>query len=282
MNTYEENKPSPYGNVVLITGASSGIGKSTALLLKDYGFHVYGASRYIEFTPTVSGYEGGFFKSIRMDVRDKDSVKSAVESILNYETSIDILINCAGIGTCGAVEHYNDDDIDNILSTNLYGYMHTLKEVLPHMRSNRNGLIVNIGSVAGIFAIPYQSFYSVTKFSIEALTESLRIEVAPFNIKATLIAPGDVKTGFTEARQYVLDAKNNSEYNKRMHESVRKMETDESNGMPADKVAKAIFKVIRNANPPVRVVVGAKYKVFVFLKKIMPSRLTEYIIKHMY
>lgn len=283
MNTYEEEfKQSPYGHVVLITGASSGIGKSTALLLKNYGFHVYGASRHVEFSPTISGYDGGFFKSIQMDVRDDDSVKNAVSNILQFEPSINILINCAGIGTCGAIEHYSDEDITNILSTNLYGYVHTIRAVLPNMRTNNNGLIINIGSVAGVFSIPYQAFYSVSKFSLEALTESLRIEIAPFNIKASLIAPGDVQTGFTRSRQYVNAAKPTDSYTKLMHESVRKMETDEMDGMPAEKVAKVIYKTIQSANPPVRKVVGVKYKAFVFLKRLIPKRLTEYIMKHMY
>ncbi len=282
MNSYEEKRPSPYGSVVLITGASSGIGKSTAFFLKDYGFHVYGVSRYVDFLPAVSGYEGGFFKSLQMDVRDENSVKNTVELILKHERKIDILINCAAIGTCGAVEHYTDEDIDNILSTNFYGYVHTIRALLPGMRANQNGLIINVGSVAGIFAIPFQPFYCVSKFSLEALTQSLRMEVAEHNIKATLISPGGVKTGFTKSRQYVNSAKTNNSYDKLMHDSVTKLSHEELNGMDPDKVAKAIYNVTQKPNPPIRTVVGAKYKAFVFLKRILPDRLIEYIMKNMY
>ena len=246
MDGSEEKRPSPHGSVVLITGASSGIGKSTALFLKDYGFHVYGVSRYVEFLPSISGYEGGFFKSLQMDVRDEDSVKKTVELILKHERKIDILINCAGIGTCGAVEHYTDEDIDNILGTNFYGYVHTIRAVLPGMRANQNGLIINVGSVAGIFPIPYQAFYCVSKFSLEALTQSLRMEIAQHNIKATLIDPGDVSTNFTQSRKYVNAAKVKTSYDKLMHNSIEKMERDEINGMDADKVAKAIIKLLKN------------------------------------
>lgn len=280
MKDYEKVKPSPYGKVVFITGASSGIGKSTALFLKDYGFHVFGVSRFADYSPSISGYEGGFFKMLKMDVRDENSVKSAVESIIKYEKAIDILINCAGISVCGAVEHFSDGEMNDVVNTNFYGYIRTIRAVLPYMREKNRGLIINIGSVAGIFALPYESIYSASKASIESMTESLRLELNKFNIKATVVAPGGVQTNFTDSRQFASLANYENDYDEFMYDSVEKLNELERSGLPAEKVAKTIYRLTQMENPPIRVVVGFKNKLFVFLKRVLPKSLVEIITKY--
>jgi short-subunit dehydrogenase len=149
------------------------------------------------------------------------------------------------------------------------------------MRKARNGLIINISSVGGIFSIPFQTLYSSSKFALEALTEGLRIEIAPFNVKATLIEPGDIKTGFTKARIFSYKS-DDSVYGERFHAAIAQMEYDEQNGKPPETIANAIMRVIRKKNPPIRTVVGAMYKAFVFFKRIMPSRLVEFVMTQMY
>lgn len=268
----------PYGNVVLLTGASSGIGRSTAILLAKNGFKVYGTARNVGEN---EDYQNGFIHMIKMDVCSDASVSDAVSQVLNIEGKIDILINAAGIGISGAVEECSAQDAFNQFNTNYFGIIRTIGAVLPYMRKARNGLIINISSVGGIFSIPFQTLYSSSKFALEALTEGLRIEIAPFNVKATLIEPGDIKTGFTKARIFSYKS-DDSVYGKRFHAAIAQMEHDEQNGKPPETIANAIMRVIRKKNPPIRTVVGAMYKAFVFLKRIMPSRLVEFVMTQMY
>ncbi|HHT86673.1 MAG TPA: SDR family oxidoreductase [Clostridiales bacterium] len=268
----------PYGNVVLITGASSGIGRSTAIMLAKNGFRVYGASRR---GGENEDYQNGFIHMIKMDVCSDASVAEAVSSVISIEGSIDILINAAGIGVSGAVEECSAADAFTQFNTNYFGIIRTIGAVLPHMRKQGKGLIINIGSVGGIFTIPFQTLYSSSKFALEALTEGLRIELAPFNVKATLIEPGDIKTGFTKARMFGYKTEN-SAYGDKFHAAIAQMEYDEQNGKPPETIAKAILKVINKKNPPVRTVVGGMYKAFVFLKRIMPDRFVEFVLTQMY
>lgn len=268
----------PYGKVALITGASSGIGKCTAEELMNHGFRVYGVSR--------SGGQDrrskdGFVRMLCMDVCDGASIRRAVGEVIAKEGRIDILINGAGIGICGAVEDCSAEDAVKQMDTNYFGIVRMLNAVLPHMRERRNGLIINIGSVGGIFSIPFQTLYSSSKFAVEALTEGLRMELKPWGIKAALIEPGDTKTGFTGARRYA-EGTGNSAYEGAFKNSIAQMEKDEQNGMPPSSVTKAILSLIKSKNPPVRRTVGIKYKLFVGLKRFLPARIVELLLTSIY
>ncbi len=268
----------PYGEVVLITGASSGIGKCTAEALMNQGFRVYGVSR--------SGgqdkrSEDGFLRMICLDVCDEASIKRAVDEVIAKEGRIDILINGAGIGICGAVEDCSAQDALKQMDTNYFGIIRMLSAVLPHMRERRGGLIINIGSVGGIFSIPFQTLYSSSKFAVEALTEGLRMELRPWGVKAALVEPGDTKTGFTGARRYA-ERTDTSAYGDAFKNSVAQMERDEQNGMPPNSVTKVILSLIKSKNPPVRRTVGIKYKLFVSLKRFLPARVVELIVTSIY
>ena len=271
--------------VILITGASSGIGKAAAEALARKGHRVYGTSRQPKTSPSLDVLNGdaspGFLKMLRLDVCDDASAEAAVDFVMKAEGRLDVLINNAGFGIAGPIEETSVEEAYSQLNTNFLGLVRMCRQAIPIMRSQKNGLIVNIGSVAGLFSIPFQSMYSVSKYAIEAYTEALRIEVKPFGIRAVVIEPGDTKTGFTNARN-ICRAAGNSTYGERFARSIRKMEKDEQNGPGPEVVVKAVMGVLNKKNPPVRVTVGFDYKVLVFLKRLLPSRLVEYILSKMY
>lgn len=278
-----------YGNVVLITGASSGIGKATAECLASQGYRVYGTSRsiaansYIDCSfPSSNKNTQGFFKLIKLDVCDEDSIKTAIKYILEREGNIDILINNAGIGIAGSIEDTTAEEAKLQFDTNFFGVIRTCRNVLPHMRAKGNGLIINISSVAGIISIPFQSMYSSSKYAVEALTEALRMEVMPFGIKVSMVEPGDTKTNFTDTRTYSKAANETSAYWDKFNKSVNTMIKSEKNGPGPEKVVRAIMKIINQKKPPVRIVPGVSYKTIALLKKILPSRLVVYIVSKIY
>jgi short-subunit dehydrogenase len=272
--------------VVLITGASSGIGKALANILMEKGYKVYGTSRK---QPTGNGggntlqpdANGGFIKMIQLDVCSGDSVKEAVEFIVEQEGCIDVLINNAGFGIAGSVEDTSEEEAYQQFNTNFFGVHRMCRQVLPIMREQGSGLIVNVSSVAGLISIPFQSMYSASKYALEALSEAMRIEVKPFGVNVVLVEPGDTKTGFTDSRQFV-NAGSDSVYSKKFKKSINTMIKDEVNGPSPESVAKVIARVVEMKNPPVRVVAGLQYKVFVFLKRLLPSRFVEYVISKLY
>lgn len=274
-----------YGNVVLITGASSGIGKATAEYLKSKGFYVYGTSRKpapaMEEKSILGDENSGFLKMLQLDVCSEESVKKAVNYVIEKEGHIDILINNAGFGIAGSVEDTSDEEAYSQLNTNFFGMLRMCRNVLPHMRRQKRGLIINISSVAGLIAIPYQSMYSASKYAIEAVTEAMRTEVKPFGIKVSMVEPGDTHTGFTQKRQF-CKASSNSAYSEQFKKSVNSMEESELNGPGPEVVVKAISKIIYSKNPPIRITAGFSYKAVVFLKRLLPARLVAYAVSKIY
>jgi len=271
-----------YGKVVLITGASSGIGEATAKYLAKQGCRVYGTSRRAENGTVI--YEDndskGFFKMVRLDVCDDQSAQDAVSYIMEIEGRIDVLINNAGFGISGAIEETSESEAFSQFNTNFFGVHRMCRRVLPIMRSQKRGLIINISSVAGQFPIPYQSMYSASKYALEAYTEALRMEVRDFGIRAAIVEPGDTRTGFTDNRYY-CKAFENTVYPK-CKDSIDKMVKDERNGASPEDISRVILKLLGKKEPPIRVTVGFAYKAFVFLKRLLPSRFAEYILSKMY
>ncbi len=283
-------KQNPYGPVAIVTGASSGIGREIAFLLAAQGLRVYGGCRRGALPPDVKLQDhipqgipgGGFFKLLQLDVTIDESAKAFVEQVLSQEGEIHILVNAAGNGLCGAVEDCTPQDGQAQMEVNYFGVLRMLNLVLPRMRAQKKGLVINIGSVGGIFSIPFQTLYSSSKAALAMLTEGLRLELAPYGVKAALIEPGDVKTGFTAARAYTVAAKENPAYQGALAHAVGRMERDEQNGMSPCQVARAVIKAVYQSNPPARKVVGGSYRAFVFLKRILPGWLVERLLALMY
>jgi short-subunit dehydrogenase len=271
------------GDVVLITGASSGIGKALAGYLSQKGYKVYGTSRQQTNDQAAVKNDGnsGFLKMIRLDVCSEESVKKAVNLVLETEGKIDILINNAGSGIAGAVEDTTAAEALTQFEVTFFGVLRMCREVLPGMRRQGKGLIINIGSVAGFFAIPFQSMYSASKYALEAMTEALRMETKPLGIRVVLVEPGDTKTGFTEKRQYVAAAKD-SVYWKRCSKSVTNMANSEQKAPEPKAILKVVERMINKKNPPVRIVVGFDYKLMALAKRLAPARLIEYIVPKLY
>ena len=258
--------------VCVLTGGSSGIGKSAARLLKEDGFTVYELSR--------NGADADGIRHITADVTQREQVTSAIAAVLEAEGQIDLLVNNAGFGISGAVEFTDPKDAFDQLNVNFFGALHCIQAVLPTMRKQKSGHIVNISSVAAPIAIPFQAFYSATKAATNSLTLALRNEVKPFGIKASAILPGDVKTGFTAARK--KSCAGAEVYGEAIDHAVAVMEHDEQNGMPPELVAKAILRAATAKNPKAFYTVGFQYQLFVLLSKLLPASLTNALVGMIY
>lgn len=183
--------------VYLVTGASSGIGRDIACTLAQQGAIVYGAARR---RPAPYAAGTGKFYPLEMDVTKDDSVSAGVAEILSAQGRIDGLINCAGSGIAGALEDCTGDETLRQLDVNTVGPLRTARAVLPGMRAKKSGVIINIGSIGGDYALPFQGLYSMSKAALRKGTECLRLELRQYGVQAAVIEPGDLKTGFTAAR----------------------------------------------------------------------------------
>ncbi|MDY0318251.1 MAG: SDR family oxidoreductase [Candidatus Izemoplasmatales bacterium] len=259
---------------VVISGASSGIGFATAEYLDNLGYNVIGLSRKY---PT-NEYK---FKYYLCDITKEDQIIKLVENLKQDNGSIDVLVNCAGMGVSGAIEYSSEKEFRKIFDVNVMGQFLLTKNLIPLLRKSNNAKIINIGSVAGELIIPFQTFYSMTKAAIHAFSEGLRNELRPFNIQVVSVLPGDIKTDFTKNREMPLVLEDDV-YNDRIKKSLARMAKDEENGMPALSVAKVIKKLIDKRRVPVAKTVGFQYKLFVFLQRIFPKSFVNWIIKKMY
>ncbi|MEM9545388.1 MAG: SDR family oxidoreductase, partial [Bacteroidota bacterium] len=198
--------------VVMITGVSSGFGKETAEYLDQKGYKVYGTSRKPQSSSKLA--------MVPLELTDENSIESAVKHVLAKEGHIDILINNAGIGIAGPVEDSSFDDIRLQFETNFFSWVKLTQLVLPSMRANKSGMIINISSMAGFVGLPFQSFYSASKYALEGFSEGLRHEVKPYNIKVVNINPGDFNTNFGKNRRYASNGIQNSPYLQRFSKTM--------------------------------------------------------------
>lgn len=266
----------PYGKFVFLTGGSSGIGLATAELLAANGYTVYAASR--NPPPATRSYPGGGeIRPLSLDVRDPRTIDAAVESI---REDIGIIVHCAGIGIACAGEDYPDDAVAALLETNFCGVLRVNNRLIPHLRERGGGLCVIIGSVAGVFPIPFQSHYSASKAALDSYAAALRMELREYCVKVCLVMPGDTSTGFTAARKYEISE--SSPYYAACLRAVKKMEKDELGGHQPISVAKAIHKLCSRKSIPPRKVIGADYKLMVFAQRLLPTRFVEFVLRKMY
>ncbi len=270
-----------YGKNVLITGATSGIGLAIALLFANKGFSVWGVSRSAKTTASLPAN----IRLHKMDVTDEDSVASAIETIWKEALAvtgegIGTVIHCAGSGIGGAAEDTPGQEALWQFQTNYFGVLRVNRLLLPRMRAQGPCMVMVVGSIAGRISIPYQSHYSASKFALEAYVEALRMEGRAFGIRAVMIEPGDTHTEFTSQRRMTIPQ--GSPYAATAIRSIQKMEKDELNGASPQKVAAQVLRLATRKNPPIRHAIGLGYQLLMFAKRLLPDRLTEFIIRTMY
>lgn len=262
--------------VVLITGGSSGIGKSIGEFLTQKGFIVYGTSR----NPyNISNHP---FQLIALDVNNKETIIKAVDEIILSEGRLDILINNAGMGITGAIEEMPTDEMRNVFETNFFGPIEVMKAVLPQMRKQNSGLIINITSIAGYMGLPFRGIYSATKGALEIVTEAIRMEVKNFGIEVTNVAPGDFATNIASGR-YHTPVFENSPYKENYQKNLNLMDNHVDSGSNPIQMAEAIFKIINTPKPKIHYKVGDFMQKFsILLKRILPDKVYEKLLMNHY
>lgn len=262
------------GKIIVVSGASSGIGEALAKSLHQDGHIVYGLSRSV-----VKDNPG--LTHVACDITKESDIDHAVQLITSQQGHVDMLVNCAGMGISGAVEYTSFDSAKRIFDVNVFGLFSLTKKMLPLLRQSAYPKVINIGSVAGDLIIPFQTFYSMTKAAVHAFSEGLRNELRPFGIQVCSVNPGDTKTGFTQNREQP-DVKKDELYQNRIVKSIQRMEKDEQNGKSPMTVVKVVRKLLNKRHLPVKVTVGFEYKLFVFLKRLLPKRFESWILYQMY
>ena len=262
--------------VVLITGGSSGIGKSIGEFLHQKGFVVYGTSRNPE------KITNSIFPLVALDVRDKQSIVNCVAEVIQKSGRLDIVINNAGVGITGPIEEIPTEEIRNNFETNLFGPIEVMKAVLPQMREQKSGLIINITSIAGYMGLPYRGIYSASKGALELITEALRMEVKSFGIQITNVAPGDFATNIAAGRYHAPVLKG-SAYEVLYGNTLKEMDSHVDSGSNPNEMAEAIFAIIQTKNPKVHYKVGAFMQKFsIVLKRILPDTVYEKMLMNHY
>ena len=251
--------------VILITGGSSGIGKAIATYLsKNNSYIVYGSSRDLKKLENVS------FLPIKLDVTSEESISECVQKIIKDQGRIDVLINNAGVGITGPLEETPNAEIEKHFKTNLYGPINLIKTVLPYMRKNNSGLIINITSIAGHIGTPFRSIYSAGKSSLDIISETLNMETKDFNINVVCVAPGDYLTNISKGR-FHSPVIQGSPYEFKYNSSLNKMNENITKGANPIKVAKLVNKIIHLKNPKKKYISGSFLERFgIILKFILP------------
>ena len=263
--------------VVLITGISSGFGKQTAELLAAEGHKVYGTVRRdVEISSAITG--------LKLDLTNIDSIRQAVLTIYEKEGRIDVLINNAGMHTGGPIETSLFENIKLQMDTNFFGMVNLTREVLPIMRKQGGGTIINFSSIGGLMGLPFQAFYSAGKFAIEGFSEALRMEVSQFNIKIVLINPGDFHTNNSANRRNFLAPTNaNDPYHEQYLKTLTIIEKDEASGWGPQVLANKLVSIVGCKNPRQRYIIASfEQKLAVVLKYILPGKLFGMILEDHY
>ena len=258
--------------VALVTGGSSGIGRAAAAALRDRGFAVYELSR-----------RGGDLEGVThlsADLRKEDEVRAAVQELLGREGRLDVVVNNAGFGISGAVEFTDTAEAERLFDVDFFGAVRVNRAALSAMRAQGGGRIIHVGSVAGVLPIPFQTYYSAAKAATHAYVLALRNEVRPYGVSVCALMPGDIRTGFTAAREKSCEG--DEEYGGRIARSVERMERDEQNGMDPARVGRRIAALAVRRNVKPLQTLGASYKLFCVLEKVLPVRLVNRILSALY
>jgi len=262
--------------VVLITGASAGMGKETAKLLLQHGFTVYGAARRIENMKDLAMLG---VKILRMDVTDEESMVNGIHQLIATEGRIDILINNAGFGSYGALEDVPIPDARYQMEVNVFGTARLSQLVIPYMRKNQYGKILNISSIGGKFAMPLGGWYHASKFALEGLSDSLRNELKPFGIDVIVIEPGGVKTEWAGvAMDNLMKTSGKGFYQSIARKLVEQTGIIEPKSAEPMVIAQLILKAILAKKPKIRYAGGYLATPLLLLKKLLPDRIFDYFM----
>ena len=263
--------------VVLVTGASSGLGKSIAFHLHKLGYTVYGTSRNPEqYSETFP------FTLVQLDVTKKDSITQLIQTLKEKEHRIDVLINNAGVGITGPVEETLLDAMRANFETNFFGPLAMIQAVLPIMRKHTDGIIINITSIAGYMGLPFRGAYSASKGALNIISEALRMEIAAQGIRVMTLAPGDYATDIA-SRRYHEAVIENSPYQNTYQESLNTMDAHVDSGNDPIEIALKVAALLRKKTPKPHYVVGSFLQKFsIVLKKILPQKAYEKLLKNHY
>ncbi len=263
--------------VVLITGGSSGIGKAVGIYLTQQGYKVYGTTRNVSNYPNFTD-----FPLLQLDVTKAETIQPAVEELIAKEGRIDVLVNNAGVGITGPVEEIPDDEIVNHFQTNYFGALKVIKGVLPQMRKQQSGLIINVTSIAGYMGLPFRGIYSASKAALEITTEAIRMETKAFGVKVTNLAPGDFATNIASGR-FHAPVIENSAYQEKYQLSLDLMDEHVDSGDDPSMVGVVVEKIINTPNPKIHYKVGAFMQKFsTLLKRILPDKVFEKLLLNHY
>jgi NAD(P)-dependent dehydrogenase (short-subunit alcohol dehydrogenase family) len=268
-------KPGPGARTVLITGASRGIGKTCAAHLASRGWWVFGTYRSTVPTPDDAVYG---VEMLHMNVDDDASVAAGVAAVLQKAGRIDAVVNNAGYGLMGAVEDTSLEEATAQFETNFFGVLRVCRAVLPAMREQGRGTIINIGSLAGIIGLPFAGMYSASKFALEGLSESLRFETRPFGIRVVLVEPGDFRTNMVNSRRIAAAAETNKAYRTVFVRMRAQQDREESTAPLPVPVAQLIERILDHPRPKLHYSVGMwSQRIVVPLRSYLPQRVYEWL-----
>ena len=262
----------------LVTGASSGIGEETARTLHKLGYTVYAAARRTDRLKQLTAIG---IHALTMDVTDDESMSSGIEKIITETGRIDVLVNNAGYGSYGAIEDVSLDEARRQFEVNVFGLARLIQLVLPHMRAQRSGNIINISSMGGRLTTPLGGWYHATKYAVEALSDALRMETAPFGIDVVVIEPGGIRTEWSGiAADHLEETAEGSAYASQIKAVANSMRSESTNKRqsPPSVIADTVEKIVTARKPRTRYVVGFAAKPLVTLRRILPDRAFDRVI----
>ena len=261
--------------VILITGASSGIGKDTAISLIKHGHVVYGAARRLEMMQDIVQAGG---HAIKMDILKERNIDDVVNQIMKEQSGVDVLINNAGYGLWGAVETISIDDAKRQFDVNIFGLAYLTKKIIPIMRKQKSGKIINMSSMGGKVYTPFGAWYHATKYALEGWSDCLRIELKSFGIDVILIEPGVIKTEFQDVMMdSTVERSIGTPYEKKLKALEKATQEMYARGIgsPPSTITKLIIKAINSHNPKRRYVGGLFAKPMLFIKKWFGDKMYE-------
>ncbi len=265
--------------VVLVTGASQGIGQAISRFLHQKDFIVYGTSRKVNPDEPLNNIH-----MLALDLENAESIHQAVADIIEKEGRIDILINNAGTGISGALEDTTMADYQKYFNAHVFGLMECCQAVIPHMRKQNQGQIINISSIAGVFGLPFRGVYSASKSAVNRLSETLRMELAPWNIYVSIVQPGDFNTNINSKRVIPTKSKSkDSMYYEAFSQQFERISKEVSNGRDPEQMGEIVWKIIQSSKPKLRYTIGTiEQKLAVLASRILPASWFQKILENRY